>query len=427
MILGNKYEGPEVDMWSLGVILFALLCGYLPFDDEDIQKLYKKIASGSYACPDHVVPAAKHLIGRLITVNPKERATLREVLCHPWVMESYQTMPPNYVPERQNITDVNHLSKDLIRRLYAFGYKDTDISAAFNENSDISQPNAVRSTYHLLREMLCREEVKQQRLKVARLQGSHHQSIDVAPNRSISLDTSISIDTITNQVQNKLEIETRKSETQRYPTPIQISANASTLGVNVTIQPKDKIEYMQIDRPSPLAYDPRAGPPSSGSLRSNSTFGDSPTHISEPNLSQGKRRSSAAKIRDDLKAVSGWFTSISATTCHDPSYILAEINRVSVELGMFIKIESPGHVSCEVDMGQFLLLNGSNTSEKNLDRIEKEEGGVTSKKLGVSFQIGIFKVNKVGAEQYGLTFKKMQGGAWNYKKVCNRMIALMVL
>ncbi|KAI9217042.1 kinase-like domain-containing protein, partial [Blastocladiella britannica] len=84
MILGKKYEGPEVDMWSVGVILFALLCGHLPFDDENIKELYKKIAAGTFTCPPYLSAPAKHLITRLITVDPRKRATLDEVLNHQW-------------------------------------------------------------------------------------------------------------------------------------------------------------------------------------------------------------------------------------------------------------------------------------------------------------------------------------------------------
>ncbi|RKO93643.1 kinase-like domain-containing protein, partial [Blyttiomyces helicus] len=84
MILGKKYEGPEVDMWSLGIILFALLCGHLPFDDDNMKELYRKIASGTYTCPDYLLPNARHLISRLITVDPRKRATLDEVLAHAW-------------------------------------------------------------------------------------------------------------------------------------------------------------------------------------------------------------------------------------------------------------------------------------------------------------------------------------------------------
>jgi 5'-AMP-activated protein kinase catalytic alpha subunit len=51
MIAGKKYVGKEVDTWSCGIILFALVCGYLPFEDPDTTELYKKILIGKYKVP----------------------------------------------------------------------------------------------------------------------------------------------------------------------------------------------------------------------------------------------------------------------------------------------------------------------------------------------------------------------------------------
>ena len=54
MIAGHKYVGSLSDMWSMGVILFAMVCGYLPFEHESTSKLYQKILNGEYSTPDFI-------------------------------------------------------------------------------------------------------------------------------------------------------------------------------------------------------------------------------------------------------------------------------------------------------------------------------------------------------------------------------------
>jgi len=88
-ILSGKPYGPEVDLWSIGVILYILLCGFPPFFDENTPNLYRAIKQGRFDFPspywDDISDPAKNLISRLLTVDPKQRATSEQVLAHPWI------------------------------------------------------------------------------------------------------------------------------------------------------------------------------------------------------------------------------------------------------------------------------------------------------------------------------------------------------
>lgn len=91
LIQGKAYIGSEADVWSMGVLLFALLCGYLPFDDDNCVVLYKKITRGKYDNPHWLSPGSILLLNQMMQVEPKWRLTVRQLLDHPWVMKDYNT------------------------------------------------------------------------------------------------------------------------------------------------------------------------------------------------------------------------------------------------------------------------------------------------------------------------------------------------
>ena len=80
----NPYEPIMVDIWSAGVILYAMVCGCLPFEDNDTPKLYKKILNGEYSLPKDLSPDLRDFIQRVLTVNPNERIRIPEMKKHRW-------------------------------------------------------------------------------------------------------------------------------------------------------------------------------------------------------------------------------------------------------------------------------------------------------------------------------------------------------
>lgn len=76
MIAGKRYLGLGTDIWSSGVVLFAMVCGYLPFEDPKTSNLYKKILSADYQIPKFVSADCSDFLKKILNTNPEERYSI---------------------------------------------------------------------------------------------------------------------------------------------------------------------------------------------------------------------------------------------------------------------------------------------------------------------------------------------------------------
>ena len=143
MILGCKYDGLLSDIWSCGIILFSMLCGFLPFDEPNEEKLYAKIIKGEFFFPPqiNISDEAKCLIQKILVVNPRLRANIKDIRRDPWFLKDYKPIFGLYI----SIRDIP-VSDKIIEEMENYNFNKKTII----ENVKRNRHNKVTTFYYLL-------------------------------------------------------------------------------------------------------------------------------------------------------------------------------------------------------------------------------------------------------------------------------------
>ena len=146
MILGKKYHGPTVDVWSLGVILFAIICGYLPFEEENTSKLYKKVLSCEYKIPSYISEEGKDLLRCILRTNPDLRYTLSQIKEHKW-LEHESILIKNLSLKNSLTQFIPRINNKVVTQMAKYGFTDQRKIASDIKNN---HHNRLTVTYYLL-------------------------------------------------------------------------------------------------------------------------------------------------------------------------------------------------------------------------------------------------------------------------------------
>ncbi|CAD8103409.1 unnamed protein product [Paramecium sonneborni] len=179
MLVGKTYEGTKSDIWSCGIILFAMLCGYLPFEHENTKQLYELIKNSDFEKPEHLSKNALDLITKILIKDPNKRYNFDQIKQHPF-FQLHTSIPTKNL----SLND-----QTIISKMVDMGYQQNQIIVQLQSNKH----NTLTTIYYLLQKKYnqphrksffqniqnignLKLDINQKRFTIAKFQPSHQGS-----------------------------------------------------------------------------------------------------------------------------------------------------------------------------------------------------------------------------------------------------------
>ncbi|XP_062477185.1 SNF-related serine/threonine-protein kinase-like isoform X1 [Pezoporus occidentalis] len=160
ILLGDEYDAPAVDIWSLGVILYMLVCGHPPFQEANDSETLTMIMDCRYTVPAHVSAQCADLISRMLQRDPKCRASLEQIEGHAW-LQGVDPSPASRcllpLTSHKRVSQEEH--EIILRAMMCGNIADRD---TIQEALEANRYNHITATYFLLAERILREKQEKQ-------------------------------------------------------------------------------------------------------------------------------------------------------------------------------------------------------------------------------------------------------------------------
>ncbi|XP_051552056.1 serine/threonine-protein kinase SIK2-like isoform X2 [Myxocyprinus asiaticus] len=150
---GQQYEGPQLDIWSMGVVLYVFVCGTLPFDGPSLPVLRQRVLEGRFRIPYFMSEDCEHLIRKMLVLDPARRLSLSQIKEHRWMMQEVPSQRPvlyrQGLPSESKAGLVEH-SEQVLRLMHTLGIDQQKTIESLQNNSY----NHFAAIYYLLVERL---------------------------------------------------------------------------------------------------------------------------------------------------------------------------------------------------------------------------------------------------------------------------------